>query len=107
MPYRFNRAFDERTGYRTRSMLMVPMVDHAGEIVGVIQLINRKRHWGTRLDSPARVSREVIPFDDACERLLRSFASQAAVALDNQQLLESIQQLFDGFVRAYLLKSAR
>src|SRR5581483_9327462 len=47
-----------------------------------------------------QVRREVIPFDDACERLLCSFASQAAVALDNQQLLERIQRLFDGFVRA-------
>ena len=53
VPYHFNRSFDERTGYRTRSMLMVPMVNHAGEIVGVIQLINRKRHAGARLDSAA------------------------------------------------------
>jgi len=100
VPYRFNRSFDEATGYRTRSMLMVPMIDHAGEVVGVIQLINRKRHAATRLESPEDVRGEVIPFDDACERFLRSFASQAAVALDNQQLLESIQRLFDGFVRA-------
>jgi len=100
LPYGFNRAFDERTGYRTRSMLLVPMLNHDGEVVGVIQLINRKRHAGALLVTPEAVAREVIPFDDAAERLLRSFASQAAVALDNQQLLESIQRLFDGFVRA-------
>jgi HD-GYP domain-containing protein (c-di-GMP phosphodiesterase class II) len=100
VPYNFNRAFDEQTGYRTRSMLLVPMINHDGEIVGVIQLINRKRHAQARLNSLEAVEREVIPFDEACDRLLRSFASQAGVALDNQQLLESIQQLFDGFVKA-------
>jgi HD-GYP domain-containing protein (c-di-GMP phosphodiesterase class II) len=99
-PYSLNKTFDERSGYRTRSMLVAPMINHAGDVVGVIQLINRKRHAGTRLDSPSVVNREVIPFDEDCERLVQSFASQAAVALDNQQLLESIQRLFDGFVRA-------
>ena len=100
VPYNFNRALDEQTGYRTRSMLLVPMINHDGDIVGVIQLLNRKRHAQARLSSLDTVEREVIPFDDACDRLLRSLASQAAVALDNQQLLESIQRLFDGFVKA-------
>lgn len=100
VPYRFNAAFDRATGYRSRSMLLVPMVNHDGEVVGVIQLINRKRHFAAKLDSPAAIEREVIPFDEACGRLLHAFASQAAVALDNQQLLENIQRLFDGFVDA-------
>ncbi|HEY7067144.1 MAG TPA: HD domain-containing phosphohydrolase [Chloroflexota bacterium] len=100
VPYHVNRAFDEQTGYRTRSMLLVPMINRDGDIVGVIQLINRKRYWQARLDSLAAINREVIPFDAADDQLLRSFASQAAVALDNQQLLESIQRLYDGFVRA-------
>lgn len=100
VPYGFNPAFDQATGYRTRSMLLVPMVNHNGDVVGVIQLINRKRQFQTKLDSLGTIEREVIPFDEACDRLLRSFASQAAVALDNQQLLESIQRLFDGFVAA-------
>jgi HD-GYP domain-containing protein (c-di-GMP phosphodiesterase class II) len=100
VPYKFNRAFDEQSGYRTRSMLLVPMINHAGEVVGVIQLLNRKRHAEACLNSLDAVEREVIPFDEACDQLLRSFASQAAVALDNQQLLESIQRLFDGFVKA-------
>jgi HD-GYP domain-containing protein (c-di-GMP phosphodiesterase class II) len=100
VPYGFNPAFDQATGYRTRSMLLVPMVSHDGDVVGVIQLINRKRHFDVRLDSRETAKREVIPFDEACDRLLRSFASQAAVGLDNQQLLESIQKLFDGFVDA-------
>jgi HD-GYP domain-containing protein (c-di-GMP phosphodiesterase class II) len=100
VPYNFNRAFDEQTGYRARSMLLVPMINHDGDIVGVIQLINRKRHGQARLTTLDMVEREVIPFDAADDQLLRSFASQAAVALDNQQLLESIQRLFDGFVKA-------
>jgi HD-GYP domain-containing protein (c-di-GMP phosphodiesterase class II) len=100
VPYRFNRAIDAHSGYRTRSLLLVPMVNHAGEVVGVIQLINRKRSPDTRLDGPDAVARAVVRFDAADERLARSFASQAAVALDNQRLLASIAALFDGFVHA-------
>ena len=100
VPYRFNRAIDAYSGYRTRSLLLVPMINHAGEVVGVIQLINRKRSPDARLDGPDAVARAVVPFDAADERLARSFASQAAVALDNQRLLASIAALFDGFVQA-------
>jgi HD-GYP domain-containing protein (c-di-GMP phosphodiesterase class II) len=93
------REFDERHGYRTRSMLCVPMHNHAGDAVGAIQLINAKRNPRSKL-SAANVDVEVVPFRREDLRMIESIASQAAVSLDNKLLLDSIQALFDGFVQA-------
>jgi HD-GYP domain-containing protein (c-di-GMP phosphodiesterase class II) len=98
--FKFNKSFDQSSGYRTKSMLIVPMRDHKGEILGVIQLINRKRHWTAILNSAEVVDQEVIPFDTETEELVTSLASQAAVSLENNMLYESIERLFEGFVKA-------
>jgi HD-GYP domain-containing protein (c-di-GMP phosphodiesterase class II) len=98
-PYSFNKWFDETFGYRTTSVLAVPMENHEGNVVGVIQLLNRKRDFATTL-TPENAAREVQPFTAEDEQVLSSFASQAAVALENQMLLENIRRLFAGFVRA-------
>lgn len=99
-PYHFNRAFDEGAGYRTKSLLVLPMTNHKGRVTGVLQLINRKRDGAAGLDSPAAVERWVVPFDDRDARLMRAVGSLAAVSIDNQQLYESIERLFEGFVKA-------
>ncbi len=98
--YRFNPSFDKANNYRTTSVLCVPMRDHDGVIVGVIQLINRKPEFDLRLESPAHTLEVVQPFSERDERVLLSLASQAGVALENKALLDSIQDLFEQFVRA-------
>ena len=98
--YRFNRSFDIANGYRTMSVLAVPMRDHEDTIVGVIMLINRKPEFGMRLTSPAHTEEVVGPFSVRDEQVLSSLASQAGVALENKALLESIEDLFEQFVRA-------
>ncbi|HXP94219.1 MAG TPA: HD domain-containing phosphohydrolase [Candidatus Binatia bacterium] len=98
--YRFNPSFDQKNNYRTKSVLCVPMLNHENEIVGVIQLINSKPDFETVLQSPAHTEEIVSPFSDHDEHVLRSLASQAAVALENKALIESIQDLFEQFVRA-------
>jgi HD-GYP domain-containing protein (c-di-GMP phosphodiesterase class II) len=100
VPFSINRKFDEDSGYRTCSILAVPMKDQSEEIVGVIQLINAKYFSGVRLDSQEAVSREVVPFSHHQQQIIRSLASQAAVAYENSRLYENIQQLFEGFVKA-------
>jgi HD-GYP domain-containing protein (c-di-GMP phosphodiesterase class II) len=97
--YKFNRNFDEQTGYRTTSTLVVPMKNHKDEIVGVIQLINRKINYQTKLnrENYRNVTRS---FDDDDEDLVSSLASQAAVALENSRLIKNIETLFEGFVTA-------
>lgn len=81
------RAFDQRTGYRTRSLLTVPMRNHEDRVIGVLQLIN------------AMQDGQVVAFSEASRQLAESLASQAAIALTNKRLLDDLRGLFDAFVR--------
>jgi len=100
VPYSFNHSFDEAHGYRTKSMLVLPMKTHNDEILGVVQLINRKTAPGILLTDEASVHRGVVPFGQKEIELAGSIASQAAVALENSSLYASIENLFEGFVTA-------
>ena len=99
-PYQVNRSFDEHAHYRTRSMLVVPMRTPQGETLGVLQLINCKGEFAGPLASPDETERHVRPYGERHAKLVTSLASQAAVALHNSRLYESIQRLFEGFVKA-------
>jgi len=81
------RAFDQKTGYRTQSLMAIPMRNHEGLIIGVLQLIN-----STDGD-------QVVPFSDSFQRLAESLASQAAIALTNKRLLDDLQNLFESFTQ--------
>jgi HD-GYP domain-containing protein (c-di-GMP phosphodiesterase class II) len=98
--YKQNRSFDEKVGYRTKSMLVLPMKSHRDEVVGVVQLINRTRSADIKLGSAEIVEREVLNFDGRCVELTSALASQAAVAIENGKLYEDIERLFEGFVTA-------
>jgi HD-GYP domain-containing protein (c-di-GMP phosphodiesterase class II) len=100
VPYRLNRTFDDKFNYRTKSMLVIPMQTHRDEVIGVLQLINRKRGAEARLISDDVVEREVLPFDQRAVDLVSALASQAAVAIENGRLYEDIERLFEGFVTA-------
>ncbi|HEY6218567.1 MAG TPA: HD domain-containing phosphohydrolase, partial [Gemmatimonadaceae bacterium] len=98
--YTINRSFDERHGYRSKSMLVIPMKDHRDLIIGVLQLINRKRTFDTRLETPDDVQREVVPYSRRTVELVSALAGQAAVSIENAQLYERINQMFREFVDA-------
>lgn len=100
VPFTINRKFDEDSGYRTKSILAVPMRNQKSKIVGVLQLINAKRDFSAKLDSLSAVARQVVPFTPRQQDIVFSLTSQAAVALENSQLYEAIHRLFEGFVRA-------
>jgi len=93
------KGFDAQYGYRTKSMLTVPMRNYNDEVVGAVQLINAKRSFETKL-TVTNVPDEVVSFRQEDLEMVESVASQAAVAIDNKNLLDSIQALFDGFVQA-------
>src|SRR5258708_1248823 len=93
------KSFDAQFGYRTKSMLTVPMRDYNNEVVGAVQLINAKRRLETRL-TKENVEQEVVSFHPDDVEMIESIASQAAVALDNKNLLKDIEDLFDQFVTA-------
>lgn len=99
-PYRINRSFDEKHGYRTHSVLAIPMQNNRDEIIGVLQLINRKVSFKEILKTPEDFATRVIPFDQRNVQLVVPLAAQAAISLENSQLYESIERLFEGFVTA-------
>ena len=98
--YEINRSFDEKNGYLTKSLLVFPMTNHAGEIIGVLQLINRRRAGARMRLTAATVPEGVVAFDQDTADIMRALASQAAVAVENNLLYESIERLFEGFVTA-------
>ncbi len=87
-PYRFNAEFDVRSRFRSQSILVLPMRDHRGEVVGVLQFINR------------RVDGVVVPFEEEIADLLRAVGSQAAIAIQKNKLISDIRELFEQFVQA-------
>ena len=105
-PYKFTPRWDRDNHYRTRSVLVVPMKNRDGTVMGVLQLINRKRTPAPLL-SPEDFETQVIPFDDELASLAEVLASNAAVAIESNRLLSEVTRLladiettFDSFVRA-------
>lgn len=94
------KDFDAIINYRTMSMLTVPMVNWRGETIGVIQLINRKRGPGIVLEDPETCVEDIQPFTEHDIGIATSIASQASIAIQNTQLVDSIKGLFDGFIAA-------
>ena len=82
------RNFDKKTGYRSKAFLTVPMKNHEGGIIGVLQLINRMEP-GTE---------DICPFGPSDQRLAESLASQAAIALTNRHLINQLEVLFESFI---------
>lgn len=82
------REFDRRTGYRSRSFLTIPLQNHEAQVIGVLQLINARGEDGA-----------FTVFTPEDQRLAESLASQAAIALSQQQLIEAQRELFESFIR--------
>jgi HD-GYP domain-containing protein (c-di-GMP phosphodiesterase class II) len=99
-PYQFNPKLDQESGYKTRSMLTLPMKNAKGEVLGVLQLINAKQDFRAMIKTPQAFEEEVEPFTGHDVRLALSLGSQAAVAYENSKLYEDIETLFEGFVKA-------
>lgn len=102
-PFEVSKSFDEATGYRTRSMVVVPMRNREGQSIGVLQLINRKRDVRARIRSAQDAAAHVVPFDDVDEELLAALGSQAGVAVEKARLYDEVARLFDGFVESLIV----
>lgn len=83
------RKFDEATGYRSQSFLTVPMTNHENEVIGVLQLINSRD-----IDSS-----KVKAFTSLDQQIVESLASQTAVTITNQNLINAQKELFDAFIK--------
>jgi HD-GYP domain-containing protein (c-di-GMP phosphodiesterase class II) len=83
------KKFDQSTGYRSKSMLVVPMKNHDSDVIGVLQLLNATNP----------MNNEVIAFSQDYENLSESLASQAAVSITNAKLISNMTELFEAFVK--------
>jgi HD-GYP domain-containing protein (c-di-GMP phosphodiesterase class II) len=99
-PYKFNPASDRAIGYHTKSLLTVPLTNKSDEVVGVLQLINRKDHPDVLLRTPEDVATHVRSFDERSCQLAQALAGQAGVAIENSMLHADIERLFEGFIKA-------
>lgn len=99
VPYQLDTSFDRDINYRTCSVMVLPMQNRQGETIGVLQLINRKTKADTVLTAD-NAWESTQQYSDWEERIVRSLASQAAISIERNQLQESIEHLFEGFVKA-------
>ncbi len=83
------KAFDEKTGYRSKSFLTVPLKNHEDEIIGVVQLLNAKD----------KKTDESIPFSIEIQDIVEALSSQAAVAITNKNLIRDLEILFESFIK--------
>ena len=95
-----DRSFDDQNRYQTRSVLAVPMISARNEVIGVIQLINKRAKGWIQLDLPSDFEDGVVPFDEVSETYIFALASQAGIALENVLLYGEVKTLFEGFVKA-------
>lgn len=88
--YQFDgtKKFDAQTGYRSKSMLVIPLINHENEVIGVLQLINKVEEN----------TKEILEFNKLDEKVIKYLASQAAVTLTNIQLIQGLEDLLDAFV---------
>lgn len=94
LSYRHNQNFDYKTGYITKSILSIPMKDNNNNVIGVIQLINKKKNKNTKINFSNEDSiNNIIPYHHSDELIMNSLASQAAVALSNNLLYNDMQSL--------------
>jgi HD-GYP domain-containing protein (c-di-GMP phosphodiesterase class II) len=95
-----DRSFDDTYRYQTRSVLAVPMISARSDVIGVIQLINKRAKGWIQLDLPSDFESGVVTFDEVSEAYVSTLASQAGIALENVLLYSEVKTLFDGFVKA-------
>jgi len=99
VPYQLDTSFDRDINYRTCSVMVLPMQNRQGETIGVLQLINRKTKAETVLTAE-NAWESTQHYSEWEERIVRSLASQAAISIERNQLQDSIENLFEGFVKA-------
>ena len=83
------KKFDQMTGYRSKSMLVIPMKNHEGEVIGVLQLINRQNYDG-----------DIVSFSEDDENITKSLASQAALLMRNQLLIYDLEHMLISFLNS-------
>jgi HD-GYP domain-containing protein (c-di-GMP phosphodiesterase class II) len=98
--YSYSIEMEEKLKVHNRSIVIVPMKNQKDEIIGVIELFNKKKNFDINIKNDKVFDEQVIPFTKEDEAIVMSLASQAAVSLENNILYKEIKNIFEGFIRA-------
>lgn len=99
-PYSINKQHDKISDYRTKSVLVAPILNRDKQTIGVIQLTNKRRHKNIVINTPQDADQHVVEFTEQDERFITALALQASIAYENLQLFDSIRALLEGFIMA-------
>jgi ribonuclease BN (tRNA processing enzyme)/GAF domain-containing protein len=83
------KDFDKEIGYYSKSMLVIPLIDYKDNVIGVLQLINKKTFY-----------KEIIPFDKLDEKIVLALATVAASAISKNLLEKEAKKLFEDFINS-------
>ena len=97
LPFTFNKEMDHKYNYRTKSVLAIPMVNHLGEVMGVLQLINRHKHKKIITNNEIDLN-DIVPFTNDDHRIAMAMANYSAISLYNQKLINNQRSLFEKFI---------
>jgi HD-GYP domain-containing protein (c-di-GMP phosphodiesterase class II) len=100
VPYTFGKDWDAKFGYRMKSMLTVPLKNLAGDVVGILQLMNKKKDRSARLSSSSDIEAMTSSFSLSDEDCVCSIGSQAAVSIERVQLYGEIESIFEGYLKS-------
>ena len=98
---KYNSAFDKQINYKTVNMMVIPMKNFEGEIIGVLQLINKKEN-GNILGEPETITENIIPYDNEEMKIIEGLASQAGVLLERTTLYNEIEELLKSMIETMI-----
>jgi HD-GYP domain-containing protein (c-di-GMP phosphodiesterase class II) len=96
----YNRSFDYKIAYKSVNMLVIPMLNYENDVVGVLQLINKKKHKYILFERPEDIEDEIIPFSEEEEEVIESLSAQAGILIERTILHDEIQELLSSFISA-------
>ncbi|MCF7928666.1 MAG: response regulator [Spirochaetales bacterium] len=99
VPFSFNDYFERKTGYVTCSMLVLPMIDHNDAIVGVVELVNKKKDIDDRLEKKSDINKRVIPFDAESQVFVETLAAMAGILLKRNRSLWRSEKLLGDLIK--------
>ena len=100
---RYNSSFDEKIGYKTVNMLVIPMKNYEEDTVGVVQLINKKSDSNIILGDISLIESQIVPYTKFEEEIISSLASQAGILIERTMLYDEIQELLRSFIESMVV----
>lgn len=97
---KYNDSFDKKINYKTVNMLVIPMLDYNENVVGVLQLINKKKGNDLKLKSVENIPDQITDYIEEEQEIVNSLASQAAILIERAKLYNDIEVLFQSFIEA-------